>query len=252
MSCALYTSTVDACMHMLELIVDVVVTCVCVLIAAAKHVEPYIWIPQLMDPPERDPVAKKKRKEVRLCVFMKLGEPVHVVELNGTQYEGQQQLKTYTHMDKGEEKQYTTLSGKEYIDCIKSAFAKFYPSRTGRGNPPTLALIHDKCSAHTANEVKHYCSSRRPNPITLAVIPTESPDLSPCDSSFFAVVKRDWHKQTRHQDMTWDEKAKLFVSIVKSCNPDPFLKEMPLRWQACQQERGYHIEAALKGLKVSE
>jgi len=203
-----------------------------------------------MHEPERDPVSKKKRKEVRLCVFMKLGEPVHVVELTGTQYEGQQQLKTYTHMDKGKEVQYTGFSCKEYIDCIKSAFRDFYPSLTGRGVPDTLVLIHDKSSAHLAKETGRYCARRSPKPITTVVIPTESPDLTPCDSSFFGVAKKRWRMQTRNKRMTWDERAKLFVSIVKATSPDAFIKEMPLRWQACRQEAGGHIKSALKGLKA--
>jgi hypothetical protein len=219
---------------------------------AAKHVDPYLWIPQLMHQPERNPVAKNKRREVRLCVFMMLGKPAHVVELTGTEYQGQQQLTRYTYVEKGKEHTYTGFSAKEYKDCIKSAFDKFFPSQTGRGGPDTLVLIQDKSSSHTANLIKEYCAQRRPKSITLVTLPTESPDLTPCDSNFFGVVKKKWRMQTNDPNMSWDEKASKFVSIVKATSPDPYIKDMPLRWQACEQEQGYHIEHALVELQECE
>jgi hypothetical protein len=237
---------------MLVLAVIMITFVVCVLLAAAKHVDPYLWIPQLMHQPERSPVAKKHRKEVRLFVALMKGKKPFVRELTGTQYQGQEQLKTYWHIVKKKRKQYTGLSSQEYTDCIKAAFDNFFPSRTGRGVPSHLVLIHDKCTSHLAKDVQRYCAQRSPKPIELVTIPTESPDLTPCDSAFFAVAKRRWRQLTNYKDMPWDERAKKFVKCVKDTVPDPFIDEMPLRWQACEQEQGYHIEEALRELKECE
>jgi hypothetical protein len=237
---------------MLVLAVIISTFVVCVLLAAAKHVDPYLWIPQLMHQPERNPVAKNRRKEVRLFVALMKGKTPFVKELTGTQYHGQQQLKTYWHIVKKKRQQYTGFSSQEYIDCIDEAFRNFFPSRTGHGVPSPLVLIQDKCTSHLAKDVQRYCAQRHPQSIETVTIPTESPDLTPCDSAFFAVAKRRWRQHTNNKDMTWDERANSFVKCVKDTVPDSFIDEIPLRWKACEQEQGYHIEAALRELKECE
>lgn len=83
----------------------------------------------------------------------------------------------------------------------------------------------------------------------MIVLPPESPDLTPHDSGFLALVKRQWHRQTAGSQMAWAEKCQLALKLIKEADPKPFIAEMPLCWKACEMEKGYHIEDRLRQLK---
>lgn len=59
-----------------------------------------------------------------------------------------------------------------------------------------MVILQDRTTAHTAALVKNFCSSHSPDPIRMIVLPPDSPDLTPHDSGFLALVKRQWHRQT--------------------------------------------------------
>ena len=80
-------------------------------------------------------------------------------------------------------------------------------------------------------------------------MPVESPDLTPHDSGFLAEVKRKWHTVVDGSDMAWEQQCKLALQVISSSNPEPYIREMPLRWRACEEEKGQHIEQRLKQLK---
>ena len=39
------------------------------------------------------------------------------------------------------------------------------------------------------------------------------------------------------------------LQLIKDTDPNPFIDQMPLRWQACELASGWHIEQELQQLE---
>jgi hypothetical protein len=197
-----------------------------------------------MDPVEKCAVWVKDRQELHVVVLLRLGcNPVLRIT-TGSSYEGMAKLHPYKKKD-GEP--YKVLSGEEYVHCVESALGELNRTRDGKRLPPAKYLLHDKCPAHTAKAAKKELAKH----IQLLQLPTDSPDLTPCDTSFFAAVKGRWQKELAHHPMTWAERCKVALEIISTTSPDKYIKALPLCWQACINVEGWHIEQEYKMLKAA-
>lgn len=79
-----------------------------------------------------------------------------------------------------------------------------------------------------------------------------SPDLTAHNSGFIAELKRKWHTAVDGSDMPWAGQCELALEIIRNTDPEPYIREMPLRWKACELEKGQHIEQRLKQLKKQQ
>jgi hypothetical protein len=210
-----------------------------------KHAPPHLRIFELMDPVEKDAVWSHDRQQLHVVVLLRLGcDPVFRIT-TGSSYEGMEQLSSYSKKDG---KPYKELSGAEYVDCIKSALGELNRTREGKRLPPAKYLLHDKAPQHTSKIAKEGL----PKYIQLQLLPTDSPDLTPCDTSFFAQVKGRWQMDVLRDSMPWAQRCKLAENLIKTTNPDKHIKALPLRWKACVNVEGWHIEQEYKMLKAAK
>lgn len=144
--------------------------------------------------------------------------------------------------------EYKALSAAEYVDHVSSSLRKLNKTRDGRRLQAAKRLLHDKCTAHTAKLAK----KQLPKLIQVLQLPTDSPDLTPCDTSFFAAVKGRWQRELARQPRPWAESCQLALEIISTTSPDKYIKAMPLRWQACINVEGWHIEQEYKLLKAAK
>jgi hypothetical protein len=213
--------------------------------AGQKHTAPHLRIKELMDAPEKSAVWPQNRRELRVVVLLRLGcAPVYGIS-SGSSYDGMQKLPIYKKSD-GEE--YKALSAVEYVDLVSASLGKLDVTREGHRLSPAEHLLHDKCTAHTAKVAKDELSKR----IHVMQLATDSPDLTPCDTSFFAAVKGRWQRELARQPRPWAESCQLALEIISTTNPDKYIMALPLRWQACINAEGWHIEQEYKLLKAAE
>jgi hypothetical protein len=166
-----------------------------------------------MDPPEKSAVWSQNRRELHVAVLLRLGcNPVYCIT-TGSSYEGMADLPIYKKKDGT---QYKVLSGAEYVECVKSALGKLNITRDGKVLPPAKYLLEDKAPQHTAKIAKRELSKV----IQLVVLATDSPDLTPCDSNFFAEVKGRWQSEVARGPRSWAQRCKLAENIIKTTNPD--------------------------------
>ena len=222
------------------------------LIAAGQKVAPHLRIVELMHPVERTAVPASNRRELNLLVFLRKGHKPVVHILSGSSFDGMPPLQNHYHTVKGQQVEYVRMSAVEYTNCIDQALPKLAGPADSQGicgSTRGLWLLQDKAKPHTALFTKNYAANRKPTPLQIVTLPTDSPDLTPCDSSFFAAAKRRWKRKCAEGNFTWEERVKLALKAIDETVPDPFIDEMRLRWQACKAARGWHIEQELEELK---
>lgn len=223
------------------------------LAAAGQKVPPHLRIVELMDPVEKTAVPARSRRELNVLVFLRKGHEPVVFTLTGSSYDGMPALQKWQHTAAGGKVvEYVRMSALEYIDCIDKAL----PQLTADPNKPGLHtrqrdlwLLQDKAKPHTARATLQHLQRMKPCPLQVLTLPTDSPDLTPCDSSFFAAVKAAWRRACAQGQFTWEQRVQLAFDAIKKTNPDPFIDEMPLRWKACKAASGWHIEQELHELK---
>lgn len=198
-----------------------------------------------MDPPEKSAVWSQNRRELHVVVLLRLGCTPVLRVTSGSSYEGMGKLDTYYKEDGTE---YKVLSGAEYADCVESALRELNKTCDGGRLAPAKYLLHDKAPQHTVNKAKQQLSKH----LQVMLLPTDSPDLTPCDSNFFAEVKGRWQREVASNPMPWEERCKLAQKIIKTTNPDKHIKALPMRWKACVNVEGWHIEQEYKMLKAAE
>lgn len=223
--------------------------------AGQKVYQPYMWIKEVQKPMEKKRTSKHKdmvgRRKHLVMVFIRLRyKPLSFI-CTGSYYIGMPPLKAY-YYPTGKKQQYVDLNQFEYQDHIKAALPQLTskdPLRAGLRGSGELVLLHDEERAHMARSVAKFAQEQRPRRLRLVELPVESPDLTPHDSGFFAEVKRKWHTAVDGSGMAWEEQCHLALQLISSTNPEPYIKEIPLRWRACLEEKGQHIEQRLKQLK---
>jgi hypothetical protein len=198
-----------------------------------------------MDPVEKSAVWSQDRRKLHVVVLLRLGcNPVFRIT-TGSSYEGMDTLRTY---NKNDGKPCKDLSGAEYVHCVESALGEFKKTRDGKRLDPAKYLLHDKAPQHTC----HITKDELPKHIQVLELPTDSPDLTPLDSNFFSAVKGRWQMETLRDSMPWAERCKLALNIIKTTNPDKHIQALPLRWKACINVEGWHIEQEYKMLKAAK
>jgi hypothetical protein len=147
---------------------------------------------------------------------------------------------------------YVKFSAPEYQAGLAWAIPQLtiHDSRKGglRSSRP-LVLVQDKDPAHIAHSTAAFCAKLAPRPLHLITLPTTSPDLTPMDAGFFGTVKGRWNRMAQKNKLPWAERCRLALKLLEEEDPEKYIREMPLRWQACEEVRGGHIEAKLKQLK---
>lgn len=212
-------------------------------------------IKELMHPLEKTTASSSKSRQLNLIVCLRLGHPPAVFISTGSDYPNMPVLKEYFHADEPDKK-YVKMGSQEYMDSLTAAIPQLRnrePIVGGLRTATPVVVVHDEATPHTAKTVKEFAANFKPMPIRLIELPTASPDLTPCDSTFFAVVKNEWQRQTVGRgmcnSMSWEERCQLALKLTSEQSPDKFIKEIPLRWQACVAEKGGHIERRLALLK---
>lgn len=225
------------------------------LFAGQKVHEGYLYIPQIQDPVEKKYTSRHKekvgRRKLLVCIFLRLGyDPVPII-CSGSSYPGMDPLEIFNRQT-GAMKPYVDLNQFEYIKCLEKAVPELTlrdPRRAGLRGADDLVVLHDSDSAHLARSVAEYAEQQAPRRLKLITLPPHSPDLTPHDSGFLAAVKRKWHKAIVREGLEWAAQCRRALEIIRTTNPDPYIRQMPLRWKACALERGGHIEQRLEVLK---
>lgn len=212
-------------------------------------------IPEIQQPMQKKHTSRHKqdvgRRKLFVIIFLRLGyDPLPIIG-SGSSYPGMPPLKVY-YYETGKKERYVDLNQFEYMDALKTAVPKLTLQDARRGRlrgADEVVVLHDKERAHTAAKVAAFAAKQRPRRLRLITLPTHSPDLTPHDSGFIAELKRKWHTEVDGSDMPWAEQCELALDIIRKTDPTPYIQEMPLRWKACELEKGQHIEQRLKQLK---
>lgn len=190
-----------------------------------------------------------------MIVFVRLGYWPVVIILTGSNYEGMEPVAEYTYTSTGKGHpvlQYKSMSAIEYQAAGDTAIPQLTTrdsNREGlRGSGP-LWLLQDEGRPHTAFSTTVWAAEYKARPLHLITLPTHSPDLTPMDAGFFGTVKTQWNRECKAERLSWAESCNRALKILRTTNPAKYIKEMPLRWNACQDVGGGHIEARLKVLK---
>lgn len=206
-----------------------------------------------MDPTQRSAVPASSRRELNVLVFLRKGHKPAVYILTGSRYDDMEPLQQWQHQGKGGKMvDYVKLSSQEYIYYIDKAMdlLRREPNKSGvRTAMRHMWLLQDKAKPHTAHATTQHLLQMSPCPLRALTLPTDSPDLTPCDSYFFAAVKGRWRRWCAGGEYSWEERVEKALELLANTNPDPFIDEMPLRWEACKAAEGWHIEQELAELK---
>ena len=218
----------------------------------------YLWIPEIQKAIVKKQTSKHKdnvgRRKLMVIIFIRLGYGPLPMILSGSDFPGMPPLRTY-HYETGDKRAYVDFNQFEYIDCLKAAIPQLTaqdPKRAGLRGAEDIMILQDEERAHTARRVAAWAEQQRPRRLKLITLPLHSPDLTPHDSGFIAECKRKWHVQVDGTDMPWSQQCELALEIIRNVDPEPYIKQMPLRWKACQLEKGAHIEQRLKQLKKQQ
>lgn len=210
-----------------------------------KHAAPHLRIFELMDPVEKSAVWSQDRRSLHVVVLLRLScKPVYRVT-TGSSYETMDELRSYS---KKNGKPYKVLGGEEYVACVVPALGELKRTRDGAHLPAAKYLLQDKAPQHTC-KVTHKELKKH---IQLLELATDSPDLTPLDSNFFSAVKGRWQMEVLRNSMPWADRCKLALNIIETTNPDKHIQALPLRWKACINVEGWHIEQEYKMLKAAK
>jgi hypothetical protein len=194
------------------------------------------------------------RRVLNVMVFIRIGyEPV-VIIICGSKFEGMQPLLRYFYPPTAGAKvgkEHTALCADEYQNCLKEAIPKLTMNDRRTSKAPVV-LLQDVGTPHTAASTARFCADFKPRPIQLVQLPAHCPDLTPLDANLFGTVKGKWRTATTGKRMSWADKCKCALALLKQENPDAYIRAMPLRWRACQEMQGWHIEAKLLELQAKK
>lgn len=213
-----------------------------------------MYIKELQTPKQKKPSSKGKagagRRSLTVMVFIRLGYPPLVITCTGSNYPDMPKIKQYRNPDSG--KVYTSLGNIEYQAGIKQALTHL-TSKDAKSSSlrpsPAVVLLHDNDTAHTARRVAEFAAKQTAPRLLLRYLPPHSPDLTPHDSGFLAEVKREWHRLKDEGHMSWADLCKKAIELIQKTEPDNYIRAIPLRWRACVEEAGGHIEERLQQLR---
>lgn len=192
-------------------------------------------------------VSPSNRKKLYVCMGMMYGLGSALVELTGTKYAGCAERKTYTTVTG--DKECDSLGAYEYIDAVASLLNHFYRKAPSLRKNPNFAIMHDNAKPHIANLVTKHFEKRG---IKVVIIPTRSPDMDPWDYGVFGSFKQVLFRDARKRKMSWDDLCQEAVRRLQTLNSaklDNAISQLPLRLQACIDEKGCHIENRLVEMK---
>lgn len=170
-------------------------------------------------------------------MFLRLGHEPVVLPISGTHKAGMVPAQSYRPL--------TRLGAKEYIDTTKSALVELSGgSRAGprtRGRP--LVLLHDREPSHKA---KLFCDWAAAEGLQVVLLPAHCPDLTPLDATFFGTVMVRWRKRCIEANLAWNERAALFVRLLKEQSCEAHIMHWRRALEACISELGGHVEHSVR------
>jgi hypothetical protein len=214
--------------------------------ASARAAPPHLALAGLTPAVERSAERKRKRGQLKLAVFLRLGCPVVAVPVTHTADVPWLNPPAGSAADG---KPSNSMKGAEYASVLRQCLQRLrFPER---GGPSTRAcspavLLHDRDPAHTSLVCR---AAAKEEGVLIKLLPSSSPDLTPLDASFFGAIATKWRRQCVQQRLTWHDRAKLFWDLLHSEDPEPHLQRWVQALKACVRTGGGHIEREIRRAK---
>lgn len=214
--------------------------------AAKSSVKPHLAIAGVTKKKQRPDKDKKSEKVAKWCVMIRMHQQTLVKPTTQSTYATCSANKTY--LDK-HAAPHSSLCGEEYTDIIRELLEEHGVHEEEQmitRSATDVCLLHDRDPSHQSAVFREFANKSR---ITVRQLPPGSPDLSPLDAGFFGTVKKRHADQVAREHMGWDKSCKQMEELLSKEPADPYIQELPLRWQACKESKGWHIEAKLREIK---
>lgn len=214
--------------------------------AAKQGVPPHLAIGGVTRTPQRGDKDEKSERMAMWCVFLRKGKTTFIRATDRSSFATHPQR---TATKRKAEKSSTGLKGEEYRDIVRNLLTsrESQPASTmNTRSTPRVHLLHDRAPAHTSAVFTKYATANR---IQTELLPPASPDLSPHDSGFFGTVKTKLEAEARRRSLTWDKKCEWMEELLQQEPSNNYIEELPRRWQACINVKGWHIEREVRRLK---
>lgn len=198
-----------------------------------------MYIPDWMQPVERNYTAQPERKVLNVAVAINLCGGVYVKELTGTDYTGCHRIQTYVN---ARVHVMRSMGAEEYTDFLGDAWEFLSQHKNLRRRMHSLVLVHDRNAVHCANAVKKWLEEEE---VHAVLAPPRSPDLMPLDYSVFGTTKQAVKRQVGIK-AAWDVRARTFLNLLREQSVEAIIGQFPKRLKACMAQQGGHFEGALR------
>jgi hypothetical protein len=214
--------------------------------AGNRTVQPHLAIGSVTKKPQRPNKDLKSKRKAVWCVFVCKGHANYVHRLPMASSNGgansRAAKKKLTSKPAG-------LRGDTYRDIVHK-FLQEQDFQQGDSvqtrSMAKVVLLHDRHPAHTSSLFSAYAHKIK---LTTKLLPPCSPDLTPLDSGFFGTIKTRVESEVRREGLTWDVACERMETKLKTEPSLNYIADLPLRWQACVNVKGWHIEPELHRLK---
>ena len=214
-------------------------------VSGQRRCLPHLHIPGVSHHPQRFYSTSTPRRALKLVVFCNAIGGVFVKETTGTNYDGYVAERVYQIRQRGAMKPAVAITGEEYMDAVRAAWAHFMAVPGFCHVSADCVLVHDKSTVHTCTHVVHGLMDIG---LRSAVQPTRSPDLMPMDYGVFGFTKNQLARELPMHSK-WEDRVSRYMELLSTTSPAATIQQYPLRLQACIAARGEHLECALATLK---
>jgi hypothetical protein len=198
-----------------------------------------------METPTRFHSDKGPRRALKLAVFTNIAGGMFLFETTGTSYEGYTPKKNYQTKKNKQFQDAGAMTGEEYMDAVKAAWAAFMRQSAFRRIAGSAVLVHDRARQHTCSAVQQWLKQQG---LTAVVQPARSPDMMPLDYGVFGTTRTQLGR-TLTMQARWEDRVATFKGFLSSFKPAATIGEFPLRMKACIESGGQQFGNELKGLK---
>lgn len=209
-------------------------------------VPPHLSVQGVTLTPQRPDKNQKSERTAKWCVFIRKGKDTFIKLVSGSNFPGAAINKQYRD---GKGNIHKTLSGEEYRDITKELMRGqgiFEGKGVSTRSSSACNLLHDRDTTHTSGFFKRYAEGCR---LTVVLLSPCSPDLNPLDGGFLGTVKTKLRRAVRSRRLSWQATCEEMERLLREEDSSAYIDELPLRWQACVNAKGWHIERELRHLK---